>query len=181
MKLISIFTLTILLIWPISTGITAIPDKPIFDYMGDGQLIFLNTHSNELLDIEYKNKKGRYIENGLDDIDYILRCRLTGDAISMNRKLIALIDHIQDHFNAEVVEIISAYRSPELNGKLRRRSRRVAKRSFHLQGKAIDIRIPGVSTRAIRDYAVSLKAGGVGYYARSNFVHIDVGDRVYHW
>jgi uncharacterized protein YcbK (DUF882 family) len=162
-------------VWPISTGITAIPDKPIFDYMGDGQLIFLNTHSDELLDIQYTNRRGRYIKEGLDDIDYILRCRLTDEMVTMDRKLISLIDHIQDHFDAERVEIVSGYRSPDLNTKLRRRSRRVAKNSLHLQGKAIDIRIPGVSAREIRDYAVSLKAGGVGYYGRRSFVHIDVG------
>ena len=75
-------------------------------------------------------------------------------------------------------EIISGYRSPTTNNMLRGRSKSsgVAKKSLHMQGRAIDLRMEDFSTKRIRDIAKSLRAGGVGYYSRSNFVHIDSGD-----
>jgi uncharacterized protein YcbK (DUF882 family) len=79
-----------------------------------------------------------------------------------------------------VFEVISGYRSPQTNASLRGKSKGVAKKSFHLKGKAIDIRLSDVPTRKLRDAAISLKAGGVGYYAQSDFVHIDTG-RVRTW
>lgn len=182
MKLVNLVViLFVLFIWPISIATPSFPDQPLFDFGGDGQLKIFNTHSNEILEIEYKDKKGRYLDKGLENIDYMLRCRLTDEMIDIDPKLIALLDNIQDHFGGKRIEIISGYRSPELNNRLRRRKRGVAKRSYHMEGKAVDFRIEGVPTIAVRDYARSLKAGGVGYYARSDFVHIDVGDRVYFW
>jgi uncharacterized protein YcbK (DUF882 family) len=77
-------------------------------------------------------------------------------------------------------EIISGYRSPKTNAMLRGRSSGVAKKSYHMKGQAIDLRLPGVSTARLRDIAKSLQAGGVGYYAGSDFVHIDTG-RVRYW
>ncbi len=77
-------------------------------------------------------------------------------------------------------EVISAYRSPETNEMLRRRSSGVAKRSQHLLGKAIDVRLTDVDTHTLRDVALSMKLGGVGYYPRSNFIHLDTG-RVRRW
>ncbi|MGW8227490.1 MAG: YcbK family protein, partial [Gammaproteobacteria bacterium] len=72
-------------------------------------------------------------------------------------------------------QVISGYRSPTTNAKLNRISSGVAKRSLHMQGKAIDIRLPGVELKHLRQAALSLKAGGVGYYPKSNFVHVDTG------
>ena len=77
-------------------------------------------------------------------------------------------------------QIISAYRSPATNEKLRAKSNGVAKRSLHMQGRAIDIRLPGCDLKNLRNAALDLKAGGVGYYAKSNFIHIDTG-RVRRW
>ena len=76
--------------------------------------------------------------------------------------------------------IIFGYRSPQTNQKLRTKSGGVAKRSLHMQGKAIDIRLPGCELKHLRDAALSLKAGGVGYYAKSDFIHVDTG-RVRRW
>ena len=73
-------------------------------------------------------------------------------------------------------EIISGYRSPKTNAMLRSNSSGVAKKSLHMEGRAIDLRMEGFSTRRLRDIASNLEAGGVGYYSRSNFVHIDSGD-----
>jgi len=176
-KIIFVLALTI---WPLSIAIPSIPVHEVFEHQGDGFLKFYNTHSHETMDITYKDDDGEYLRDGIDEIEYILRCRMTNEEISMDLKLIEVIDKIQDHFDAEEVHIISGYRSPTLNVTLRAQGRRVASRSLHMNGMAIDIRIPGVSTRELRDYARSLKAGGVGYYAGPDFVHIDVG-RVRYW
>lgn len=72
--------------------------------------------------------------------------------------------------------VVSAYRSPATNAKLRRASSGVAKKSLHLTGQAIDIRFPDLSTRRVRDAAITLGRGGVGYYRRSDFVHLDTGN-----
>jgi uncharacterized protein YcbK (DUF882 family) len=73
------------------------------------------------------------------------------------------------------VEVLSGYRSPKTNAMLNNASTGVAKNSFHMYGQAMDIRMPGHSTKRLRDTAKKLKAGGVGYYPRSNFVHVDTG------
>jgi uncharacterized protein YcbK (DUF882 family) len=78
------------------------------------------------------------------------------------------------------VHIISGYRSPESNIKLRKQSNGVADRSLHLKGKALDFRLPGIDTKRLRDTALSMKRGGVGYYKRLDFIHIDTG-RVRFW
>ena len=82
--------------------------------------------------------------------------------------------------SANTWEVISAYRSPETNDMLRSRSSGVARNSQHLLGTAIDVRLRGMELEVLRDNARSLKLGGVGYYARSNFVHVDTG-RVRYW
>jgi uncharacterized protein YcbK (DUF882 family) len=80
----------------------------------------------------------------------------------------------------EPFHVISGYRSPETNALLRKRNRGVAKNSLHVVGKAIDIRLPGVPLSVLRRVAVKLRGGGVGYYPRSNFIHVDIG-RVRYW
>jgi uncharacterized protein YcbK (DUF882 family) len=72
-------------------------------------------------------------------------------------------------------QLISGYRSPATNAKLRNASSGVAKRSLHMRGKAVDIRLPGVELKHLRQAALSLRAGGVGYYPKSNFIHVDTG------
>lgn len=82
--------------------------------------------------------------------------------------------------NNNAYEVISAYRSPETNKLLRKNSSGVARKSQHVLGKAIDVRLSGLETEKLRDIALELKLGGVGYYQRSNFVHVDTG-RVRRW
>jgi uncharacterized protein YcbK (DUF882 family) len=159
----------------------AIQKRGIFEYTGDGRLLLFNTHTNEFLEVQYKDKDGRYIEEGIQKIRHFLRCRLTGEERDIDLRLIELVDYISDHFGGnEVIEVISGYRSPELNAELRMAGRGVAKRSLHMEGKAMDIRLRGVPTSDVRNYALSLHAGGVGYYRGPDFVHIDTG-RVRMW
>jgi uncharacterized protein YcbK (DUF882 family) len=77
-------------------------------------------------------------------------------------------------------QLISAYRSPETNAMLRRTTSGVAKKSMHTHGRAIDVRLPGVNTKVLRNIALELEQGGVGYYESSDFIHVDTG-RVRRW
>ncbi len=104
---------------------------------------------------------------------------MTGDEHPVD---VALLDQLHDLKqtlglnNNRPIHIVCGYRSPMTNAYLRSRSRAVAKNSLHMQGRAIDIRIEGVDTRDIRDAALTMARGGVGYYPHSNFVHLDTGD-----
>jgi uncharacterized protein YcbK (DUF882 family) len=99
----------------------------------------------------------------------------------MDPKLIVLLNDVSDKFgDSQVLHIISGYRSPESNAKLHANSSGVAKHSMHMEGKAIDIRMPGKDLAQLHKAAMSMKAGGVGYYPESQFVHMDTG-RVRYW
>jgi uncharacterized protein YcbK (DUF882 family) len=110
-----------------------------------------------------------------------LRDHRTGQMHPIDRKLLDLLHEVQRRTGSQApFEMISGYRSAATNERLRRQGHRVARRSLHMVGKAIDIRLPDLSTRRLRDAAVAMRRGGVGYYARSNFVHLDTG-RVRRW
>jgi len=149
---------------------------------GERSLAFHHLHTGERLKLTYW-ADGCYQAECLRQIDHLLRDFRTGDCIKMDPKLLDLLYHLQSRVakNGEF-QIISAYRSPKTNAMLRHRNKHtgVAKHSLHMQGKAIDIRLPGVALKHLRQAAMSLKAGGVGYYPRSNFIHVDTG-RVRHW
>ena len=99
----------------------------------------------------------------------------------MDRELLDLIYDVRASLGSEAAfEVISAYRSPKTNEMLRAKSNGVAKKSQHLLGKAIDVRLRGVPTDTLRDAALALQRGGVGYYEKSDFVHMDTG-RVRRW
>lgn len=142
---------------------------------GDGVLSLHNLHLKESLEVQYRNADGSYDTKALKKINHLLRCRQTLKTHEMNANLIELIDTIQDHFGGKEVQVISGYRSPELNSNLRSQGRAVAQKSLHMSGLAIDIRIPGISTSTLREFAYSLRKGGVGYYPHDGFVHVDVG------
>lgn len=164
--------IAVAIVWPSVISRASIPTFEDFEYAGDGVITIYNTHSHELETVQYKNEDG-YMNEGLNEINYLLRCRMNDEKAQMSLKLITLIDHIQDHFGVSKIDIISAYRSPEFNRSLRKRGHRAAKESLHMKGLAVDMVVPGVPMRKLRDYAKSLKMGGVGYYKR--FVHVDVG------
>ena len=145
------------------------------------ELNFRNLHTGETFSGAYR-VGDQYLLGALNQVNTVLRDFRTGDVHPMDPQLMDIIFTMQKHANAEGknVEIISGYRSPKTNAMLRGRSSGVAKKSYHMKGQAIDLRIPGISTARLRDIAKSLKAGGVGYYASSDFVHIDTG-RVRSW
>lgn len=139
-------------------------------------LPFYNTHTGEHLEACYFYN-GCYCEDTLEQVNRVMRDHRTGDVSPIDINLLDLLYVVRKKLNtAGTVHIISGYRSLKTNEMLRRTTKGVAKNSFHTQGKAIDIRIPGVKTSHLRKMCLKLKAGGVGYYPRSNFVHVDTGD-----
>lgn len=143
-------------------------------------LSFYNTHTHEALDIVYW-RDGRYVPDALDLIDHHLRDFRTGDVRPIDCRLLDVLTELNQALaNDEPLHVISGYRCPETNAMLARRSNRVAKNSYHVRGMAIDLRVPARQLAVLRDAAVHLAAGGVGYYPQSNFVHMDTGP-VRHW
>jgi uncharacterized protein YcbK (DUF882 family) len=143
-------------------------------------LSFYNTHTQESLDICYY-RQGYYCTAALTQINYILRDHRTNEIRPIDTGLLDLLHDISAELpNRSPFHVISGYRSPTSNAKLRRRSKKVAAFSLHMKGKAIDIRLPGCPTQNLREAAVNLRRGGVGYYPCTDFVHVDVG-RVRRW
>jgi uncharacterized protein YcbK (DUF882 family) len=145
------------------------------------RLRLYHTHTNERIDVVYR-RGDQYIPSALDRLDQFLRDHRTGDVIQLDRRLFDLLYDLTVALGRPETEIdiVCGYRTPWSNEFLRRTSSGVASHSLHMLGEAIDIRIPGVSTVELRDAALGLGRGGVGFYPESQFVHVDVG-RVRHW
>ena len=143
-------------------------------------LAFRNLHTGETLRTTYW-AEGDYLKDRLNDVNQVLRDHRSGEIYPMDPQLLDLLYVLQQATGASgAFHIISGYRSPQSNQSLRAKSNGVAKRSLHMQGRAVDIRLPGCELKHLRDAALSLKAGGVGYYAKSDFIHVDTG-RVRRW
>jgi uncharacterized protein YcbK (DUF882 family) len=139
------------------------------------QLEFHNLHTGESLRAVYW-EGGRYLPDALAEIDYVLRDFRTGDVRSIDPGLLDLVHRLRLCLECErPVQVISGYRSPETNAMLARRSKGVAKNSYHVKGMAIDLRLPDRRLEELRVAALALAGGGVGYYPKSNFVHMDTG------
>ena len=144
------------------------------------KLSFLNLHTGETVETVY-HADGQYVAEGLADIDHILRDWRTGEAAAMDRRLLDLLHDLRRGMDStEPFHVISGYRSPKTNQQLSSKSNGVAKKSLHMRGMAIDISLPGRDLTKLRDKALALKRGGVGYYRKSGFIHVDVG-RVRRW
>lgn len=143
-------------------------------------LSVLNLHTGEKLAATYF-EAGRYLPDALAALDRVLRDHRTGEVHPIAPGLIDLVADLAGQFGRpDAVQIISGYRSPASNAALHARSSGVATRSLHMQGMAMDIRVPGVDLGQVRKAALALGRGGVGYYPQSHFVHVDVG-RVRQW
>jgi len=115
------------------------------------------------------------------EIEHLMRDYRTGTVHAIDRRLIDIVYHLNRMLGSHrPVEVISGYRSPQTNAFLRATTDGVAQNSYHMRGQAIDLRLPGHSLSQLRRAALSLRAGGVGYYPASNFVHVDTGP-VRHW
>ena len=144
------------------------------------ELAFYNLHTGESLKTDYW-AEGDYLPDAMANIDYILRDFRTNQVLPIDPQLLDLLNGLRSTLGTtQPFQIISGYRSPATNFTLATNSDGVAKGSLHMQGKAIDLRIEGTALGDLRQAAMGLQGGGVGYYPKSNFVHVDVG-RVRHW
>ena len=146
-------------------------------------LVLDHTHTRERIDLVYASGE-HYVPQALGSLNHFLRDHYSGEVGQIDPQLFDLLHDVRQALGSGVplsYQIISGYRGPLTNARLRStRGGGVAKQSLHMVGKAIDVRLPGVPLAELRDAALSLKAGGVGYYPRDQFVHIDTG-RVRTW
>ena len=143
-------------------------------------LSFYNLHTGERLRTVYWSE-GLYNLDALADINRILRDFRTGDVKPIDTGLLDLLHSLHRLAGSRhTLHIVSGYRSPETNALLRETDSGVACKSLHMEGKAVDFRLPGCSLRDLHKAAVRLQGGGVGYYPALDFVHLDVG-RVRYW
>lgn len=143
-------------------------------------LTFSHLHTGERLEVEYFSA-GNYLPDALSEVNRLLRDFRTGDIGTMDPALLDLLHALRARTGSrQPYEIISGYRSPATNRMLHERSNGVATKSLHMSGQAIDIRVADVPLAGLRQAALALQRGGVGYYPGSNFVHVDTG-RVRAW
>ncbi|MFI4933582.1 MAG: DUF882 domain-containing protein [Caulobacterales bacterium] len=144
------------------------------------RLGFDNLHTGERLDIAYW-ENGAYVPDALTAVNHVLRDHRNNEVHVIEPTLLDLLTSLSGRLETRpAFEVISGYRSPASNALLHERSSQVASGSLHMVGKAIDIRLGGVELTHLRDVALGLGLGGVGYYPTSDFVHVDVG-RVRQW
>ena len=148
---------------------------------GERSLALRHTHTGERIELVYA-RGGRYLSAALGSLNHFLRDHYSGDVGVIDPQVFDLLHGVQQRLGGRsVVEVISGYRCPDTNARLRRtRGGGVASRSMHLDGRAIDVRLSGVPLPELRDAALSLGVGGVGFYPREGFVHLDTG-RVRQW
>jgi uncharacterized protein YcbK (DUF882 family) len=143
-------------------------------------LAFDNLHTGERLKLDYW-LRGDYVPDALVSINRLLRDFRTGDVHPIEPKLLDLLALMRQRLETTAAfAVISGYRSPKTNEMLHEASSGVASQSLHMQGMAIDIRIPGRPLAVVHKTALEIQAGGVGYYPKSDFVHVDIG-RVRRW
>jgi len=163
-----------------AAGLLVTPAHAGVSRHGQRVLSLHNLHTGEKLTRTYWTD-GAYLPDQLADIDHLLRDHRTDEIHAMDPQLLDVLHRLQHKVgNRRSYEIISGYRSPKTNAMLRHSSSGVAKKSLHMQGRAVDIRLPGQDLAKLRQAALGLRAGGVGYYRKSNFLHLDTG-RVRQW
>ena len=143
-------------------------------------LAFRSLHTGEEVAATYL-RDGVVQAEGLNKLNHVLRDWRSGEVWEMDRKLLDLLYALHREMDSDQpFELISAYRSPKTNAKLAAKSNGVAKRSFHMRGMAVDVRLPERDLAALHKAALALKGGGVGLYSKSGFIHVDTG-RVRRW
>jgi uncharacterized protein YcbK (DUF882 family) len=135
-----------------------------------------NAHTGEVYNGVYR-VGGYYVPKAFRAINYVMRDHYNNDLHPIDPRLIDLVARLQKQCNCNTpVSILSGYRSQATNSMLRRKSGNVARNSYHIKGQAADIRIAGTTPNTVHDMAKDMRVGGVGYYPRAGFVHVDTGD-----
>lgn len=150
------------------------------DVSSERSLSLYNLHTGERLSATYW-ENGKYIPESISEIDFLLRDFRNGEIKPIDPRLLDLLHLVTRRLEtSSPIHLISGYRSPSTNAKLHADTSGVAPHSLHMEGMAADIRIPGRDLRQLLKAAMATRGGGVGYYPRSDFVHVDVG-RIRHW
>lgn len=164
----------------VATGAVAAPAFALPLASSRRALAFQNLHTGEALNLVYW-AEGRYLPAATQRIEYLLRDFRNNKLHTIDPRLLDLLTVLRARLDTrEPFLVISGYRSPETNAMLHRKSEGVATNSLHVQGQAIDIRLADRALDSLHRAALDAKAGGVGYYPHSDFVHVDVG-RVRQW
>jgi uncharacterized protein YcbK (DUF882 family) len=144
------------------------------------EIAFHNLHTNETTKLVYWSR-GAYVPESLERINHILRDHRVNEATTMDPALMDRLHELHARIGSRsAFQVISGYRSPQTNAALHSRSGGVASHSLHMEGKAIDIRLSDIPLEHLQKAALAMNDGGVGYYPKSDFVHLDTG-RVRKW
>ena len=163
-----------------SSGWKAIVHRDVRPKAKPQRLFIQNQRTGEVFN-DFVRQGAFVFDEAYTELDHLMRDWRRDEVISMDRGLIDLLLAVQQEFgHEEPITVISGYRSQSTNDMLRRRMGKVAKNSYHIRGRAVDFRIKGVSTGALRQVAIHQNAGGVGYYPGSRFIHLDTGP-IRHW
>lgn len=178
-EVVFVVFLTLLIIPPVAAP--ASPTGPGTPANRQYRLRFLHSHTGEKLDVVYKEGDS-YVPEALVELDQFLRDYRSGEVRHYDPHLFDLLYELLDAAGrpGAWINVVCGYRTPHTNSYLRSHGHGVAQHSLHMRAMAIDIRLPGTSTAKLRDLAAALHEGGVGYYAGSDFIHVDVG-RVRRW
>jgi uncharacterized protein YcbK (DUF882 family) len=153
---------------PVLAGVKALSSTP-------RSLCLYNPNTKESFNGIYRCN-GEYVSPALSKINHLMRDTKTGEIKEISKQLLDLMYALTQKLKSEEpFHVISGYRNPKTNAQLMKQGKNAAKNSFHVKGQAADIRLPGYRTSVLRKAAYQLKKGGVGYYPRLRFVHIDVG------
>lgn len=150
------------------------PDSACGAGRGDGKISFYTYHLKESQEIRYREGE-KIVPEGMKKIESLFRSRDSDATLPLDIRLVELLDRIEDHFGVRQMEVISGYRSVLFNRELKEEGHSVANESFHTKGMAADIHLDEITEEALKDYAESLKGGGVGFYPSLHMVHVDVG------
>lgn len=152
----------------------------VLAHANERALALYNMHTGESVKTVFW-ANGDYVKDGMDEISRLLRDYRTADVIPFDPRLIDTLYHLHRKVDAhQPFHVVSGYRSPITNAILRKHDRSVAKNSYHMRGMAVDSYLPKVALSTLHHAALSLRAGGVGYYPKTGFIHLDSG-RVRSW
>ncbi|GKS59818.1 hypothetical protein YTPLAS18_33450 [Nitrospira sp.] len=148
--------------------------------LGEGRLLLFKPQTSERLDITYRDAQGRYDTGALEVLNYFMRCHYSNKVAGMDRRVLETLNmvHAQVGRDKEII-LHSAYRSPEYHRYLIKHNEQVARHSYHVSAQAIDFHIQGVPLRSVCQHARRLGRGGVGYYPKQQFLHVDCGPTRY--
>ena len=163
----------------VATGVMA-RSSTVQAHANERAIALYNVHTDESVKAVFW-AKGEYVQDGMDEISHLLRDYRTADVFPIDPHLIDTLYRLHRKTGAHRPYcVVSGYRSPKTNAILRKNNHHVAKNSYHMRGMAVDAYLPKVALDTLHHAALSLRAGGVGYYPKTGFLHLDTG-RVRSW